>query len=140
MRYIAAIAFVLFAIFVAVGQYQTNAQRPLYSLDYIPSGAVMYQQACASCHGADAKGQGPVAAALKTAPPDLTTLSRRHEGVFPYDYVTKVLLIGTNVPAHGPAEMPVWGPIFTFLDKDNKQAVLKRIKNLSDYLESLQVK
>ena len=98
----------------------------------------MYAQTCASCHGVDAKGDGPVAAMLKTSPPDLTTLSKRHGGKFPRDYVTSVILGGISISSHGSAEMPVWGPIFQFLDKNNKQAVLRRVKNLRDYLESLQ--
>jgi len=140
MRYIAASGSILLAIFVALAQYQAPQQQTQLPRSYLPSGAVLYQQACASCHGADAKGHGPAAAALKTPPPDLTTLTRRHNGRFPYDYVTSVLLVGTPLPSHGSSDMPVWGPIFKFIDKDNKQAVLKRVKNLSDYLESLQVR
>jgi mono/diheme cytochrome c family protein len=98
----------------------------------------MYAQTCASCHGVDAKGHGPVAAMLKVPPPDLTTLSTRHSGKFPRDYVTSVILGGINVQSHGSARMPVWGPIFLFIDKNNKRAVLHRVKNLCDYIESLQ--
>ena len=46
------------------------------------SGKETYTQYCASCHGADARGNGPAAIALKTPPPDLTTLSNRHGGKF----------------------------------------------------------
>jgi mono/diheme cytochrome c family protein len=138
MRYVSILG-VLFVMSVVIAGRQAPRQTP-YPADYIPSGAVLYSQTCASCHGADAKGHGPVASSLKTPPPDLTTLTRRHGGQFPYDYVTSVLLLGTNVPSHGSSDMPVWGPIFSFLDKNNKQAVLKRVKNLSDYLRSLQQK
>ena len=130
---------VLVVMFVALAGRQAPQQTP-YPPDYIPSGSILYSQTCASCHGVDAKGHGPVASSLKTPPPDLTTLSKRHGGTFPYDYVTSVLLRGVNKPSHGSADMPVWGPIFSFVDKNNKQAVLKRVKNLSDYLQSLQQK
>ena len=33
---------------------------------------------CASCHGLDARGNGPAAFVLKTTPPDLTALAKRH--------------------------------------------------------------
>jgi len=140
MRYVAATVLILSGIFVAFAQHPVSGQQKPLPPSYLPSGAVLYQQACASCHGADAKGHGPTATALKTPPPDLTTLTRRHGGRFPYDYVTSVLLVGTPLPSHGSSDMPVWGPIFKFIDKDNKQAVLKRVKNPSDYLKSLQVR
>src|ERR1039458_4781400 len=108
---------------------------------YVPSGEHMYQQYCAACHGADAKGHGPTASLLKIPPPDLTTLAKRHEGQFPDTYVSSILLFGPGVAAHGSTDMPTWGSIFRFLnDKQNDTAVKQRIKNLSDYLASLQEK
>jgi hypothetical protein len=35
--------------------------------------------------------------------------------------------------------MPTWGPIFLYLDKHNEAAAQQRIKNLRNYLASLQV-
>lgn len=86
-------------------------------------------------------GDGPVAPALKVRPPDLTTLARRHGGVFPGVEVG-VMLSGPRraaLPAHGSDEMPVWGPIFRALDPSDAQAA-RRVANLVLYLESLQVK
>jgi mono/diheme cytochrome c family protein len=108
--------------------------------EYVPSGEVMFGQYCAACHGADAKGNGPVAATLKTPPPDLSTLAKRHEGKFPASYVSTVLLFGPGTTSHGSATMPTWGPIFGVLDKQNSAAVQQRIKNLTDYLASIQEK
>jgi mono/diheme cytochrome c family protein len=105
---------------------------------YMPSGELMYKQYCAACHGPDAKGHGPLAALLTTPPPDLTTLAKRHMGKFPYDYVAGILEFGPGPTAHGSSEMPTWGPIFRFNDKQNERVVKQRIKNLSDYLASLQ--
>lgn len=105
---------------------------------YMPSGAQMYKQYCAACHGVDAKGQGPLAAVLKTPPPDLTTLAKRHLGKFPYDYVASILEFGPGPAAHGSSDMPTWGPIFRYYDKQNERIVQQRIKNLCDYLASLQ--
>jgi mono/diheme cytochrome c family protein len=107
---------------------------------YVPPGKAMYKQYCAACHGANAKGRGPVASSLNTRPPDLTTLAKRHEGKYPYDYVSGVLRFGRGFSAHGSADMPVWGPIFQYLDNYDENAVRQRIKNLCDYLESIQEK
>ena len=104
------------------------------------SGKQTYMQYCASCHGIDARGDGPAAFVLKTPPPDLTTLANRHGGKFPYEYVSDVLRFGTGILSHGSSDMPIWGPIFGSLDNYNEPAVRKRIKDLSDYLASLQQK
>lgn len=107
---------------------------------YVPSGKVMFKQYCASCHGADAKGRGPATPTLNTRVPDLTTLAKRHDGKFPYDYVESVLHFGPGFSAHGSKEMPVWGPIFQYLENYNEAAVRQRIRNLCEYIESLQEK
>ncbi len=107
---------------------------------YVPSGKTMYKQFCAACHGADGKGRGPATPTLNTRVPDLTTLAKRHDGKFPSDYVTSVLRFGPGFSAHGSSEMPVWGPLFEYLENYNEAAVRQRIKNLCDYLESIQEK
>jgi len=107
----------------------------------VPSGKAMYKQYCAVCHGVEAKGDGPYAPMLKVPPPDLTALAKRHDGKFPYDYVSTILRFGPGPTIlHGTADMPAWGPIFQYLDKNNERAVEQRIKNLCDYLASLQEK
>jgi len=104
------------------------------------SGKKTYAHYCASCHGADARGNGPAAVVLKTTPPDLTTVAKRHGGKFPYDYVFNVLRFGTRFASHGSSDMPIWGPIFGSMENYDEVAVRKRIKDLSDYLASLQEK
>ncbi len=42
------------------------------SSDAIAEGAKLYQEACASCHGAEGKGDGPQAASLSVPPTNLT--------------------------------------------------------------------
>jgi mono/diheme cytochrome c family protein len=133
----------LSALFVAVCA--TAQQNPIIDKtqlppSYVPSGKAMYKQYCAACHGADGKGRGPAASSLNTRPSDLTTLAKRHDGKFPYDYVTSVLRFGPGFSAHGSSAMPVWGPIFQYLDNYDESAVRQRIKNLCDYLESMQEK
>ncbi|HKV23897.1 MAG TPA: cytochrome c [Candidatus Acidoferrum sp.] len=104
-----------------------------------PPGRQTYMHYCASCHGIDAKGGGPAASALKTPPTDLTRLAKGNGGKFPQEYVAGVVRFGKPISAHGSADMPVWGPIFSMVDF-NEVAIRKRIHNLCDYLASLQEK
>ena len=103
------------------------------------SGVEMYTAYCAVCHGKGGKGDGPAATELKTAPTDLTTLTRRHSGKYPADYVAQVLQNGpATAKAHGSKEMPVWGPLFSAMGAAGTPSL--RIYNLSKHLESMQAK
>ena len=104
------------------------------------SGKEMFMSYCASCHGKDAKGDGPAAGALKQLPADLTTLSKRNGGKFPSDKVTSVLRGQASLMAHGDQEMPVWGPVFWRMSQGHEEQVQMRIANLVKYLESVQEK
>jgi mono/diheme cytochrome c family protein len=104
------------------------------------SGPEMYKSYCAVCHGKDGKGDGPAASELKVPPPDLTTLAKRHDGKYPADYVATVLRNGANAPAHGTADMPVWGPLFSSIGQGDQSQVNQRIANLTNYIKSLQAK
>jgi mono/diheme cytochrome c family protein len=114
------------------------AQESQLPPTYVPPGRQIYKEHCAACHGSDGRGNGPVARSLRKPPSDLTTLAKRHGGAFPEDYVTNVLRFGLGFSAHGSSEMPVWGPIFQDLEHYNEAAVRQRIKNLCEYLESIQ--
>jgi mono/diheme cytochrome c family protein len=94
---------------------------------------------CASCHGASAQGNGPLAEALRTPPANLTELARRNGGVFPRERVRATILGGSAaaVAAHGTSEMPVWGPIFRAFDPSDTRVGI-RVDNIVAYLESLQ--
>jgi mono/diheme cytochrome c family protein len=104
------------------------------------SGKEMFVSYCASCHGKDAKGDGPAAASLKTPPADLTTLAKRNGGKFPSDRVTSILRGQAKLGSHGDQEMPVWGPVFWKLSGGHEEVVQQRVANLNRYLESLQQK
>jgi mono/diheme cytochrome c family protein len=104
------------------------------------SGEQMYKEYCAVCHGKDGKGDGPAASELKVPPPDLTDLTKRNDGKFPADHIASVLRFGTKAPAHGTADMPVWGPLFQSLNRQSSAVVSQRIANLTNYIKSLQTK
>jgi mono/diheme cytochrome c family protein len=116
---------------------QTPADQKGHSVQSV-QGSVLYGAYCASCHGLDGRGNGPVAAVLKVPPPDLTRITQRHGGKFPRELVEKTIL-GENAAtiAHGSREMPVWGPIFGQIEWDQDLRAV-RVRNLSDYLASIQ--
>ena len=102
------------------------------------SGPQMFRAYCADCHGVDGKGNGPVAAVLKIMPPDLTTLTQRNQGTFPYDRVFKTISGDANIVPHGTREMPMWGPVFRQVGKGHPGEAQLRLKTLTNYLASLQ--
>jgi mono/diheme cytochrome c family protein len=104
------------------------------------SGSDMFKAYCASCHGADGKGNGPAAAALKTPPADLTKLAAKNGGKFPDAQVMQVIKGDALTAAHGNKEMPVWGPVFLVMGHRDTASVQLRIRNLEKYLESIQQK
>jgi len=130
----------LLVVFPASGQGKPPANTVQTELPDVASGKQTYMEYCAACHGDDGKGMGPAATALKTPPSDLTTLAKRHAGKFPEEYVAEIVRFGKPIQAHGSADMPVWGPIFSAHDKFNEVAVRRRIKNLCAYLATLQEK
>jgi mono/diheme cytochrome c family protein len=95
----------------------------------------MFQTYCAVCHGADGKGSGPAAAALKKTPADLTRIKERNGGVFPAIHVRRFIEGLDEIPAHGSREMPMWGDLFRALNRDSAEL---RISGLTRYVESLQ--
>ena len=103
-------------------------------------GKQMFVSYCAPCHGADGRGHGPAAVALKTQPVDLTSLAKLNHGKYPDAHVLAILQFGTEVPAHGSANMPVWGPILGKMSHVNSQDRDLRMCNLSRYLENIQTK
>lgn len=105
----------------------------------IAEGRATFRQFCSPCHGLDARGDGPVGRLLLTRPSDLTQVNRRNSGQFPADRIEHMLTVSvrTETEAHGSAQMPIWGPVFTSIDPSPAQ-VRARIANLIAYLESIQ--
>jgi mono/diheme cytochrome c family protein len=102
-------------------------------------GPDLFDLYCATCHGRDGKGAGPVAQSLKTPPSDLTLLARRNGGLFPRGRVKAAIAGGTATPSHGSVDMPVWGPIFRGLDPSDARVEV-RINNLVSHVASIQQK
>jgi mono/diheme cytochrome c family protein len=140
--YVAGICLGVFLVGSGTGLAQTTKKKiekvPVVQSDPT-SGKKMYMDYCAVCHGADGKGGGPAASALKTAPPDLTTMAKRYGEKAVAMKVDATLRFGAENKAHGTSEMPIWGPLFSATDR-NQSAVTMRVSNLSKFVESLQQK
>ena len=104
-----------------------------------------YTNYCASCHGVDGTGDGPMADQLKGEPADLTVLAKNNGGTFPYTKVYQTIdgsLDEGNFRSHGSAEMPIWGDVFrrNASDLSGFMETKGKIMAISQYIESLQKK
>lgn len=77
--------------------------------EIIDNGRELFIQKCAICHGAEGKGDGTLGLQLKIPPADLSHLSKRNGGTFPFWQVFGKIDGREDIGAHGPREMPVWG-------------------------------
>ncbi len=112
-------------------------------------GRFEYVNSCASCHGSSGKGDGPLARQLTKSPSNLTTLTKRNEGVFPSARVFATI-DGRATPEilfHGSRDMPVWGGEFSARAMqpgdapiDPERYVRGRLTALVDYLWRIQEK
>jgi len=109
------------------------------------AGKAEYDKYCASCHGADGKGQGKMTYVVPGVnPPDLTLLSRNNGGVFPRDAATESIDGRRKIASHERLMMPFWGVTMQEPGKEftpeSEAAVKARINRVVDYLESMQRK
>jgi mono/diheme cytochrome c family protein len=107
------------------------------------AGRAEFLQYCASCHGAEGKGDGPLAEELRTAPADLTRIAHRRGGAFPDSQIAETIDGRRRIRGHGPGNMPVWGRRFDQevpFGNTGDIAVRARISLLVAYLRSIQVK
>ena len=133
---------VLTGLLVVAGTCAAQAERD--------RGRREFETSCAVCHGAEARGDGPLRPFLVKPPTDLTTLARRNGGKFPTREVMEIIDGRSAAPigSHGPRDMPVWGEVFLEQAQDDpartklhpEWSVRARIVALIDYLGQLQVK
>ena len=87
------------ALFAAEGEPESPAA----------TGARLYARYCASCHGTQGLGDGPLAMVLVAKPANLTRLAEKYGRPLPVDKLAAYIDGRRDVKAHGPREMPVWG-------------------------------
>ena len=106
----------------------------------VSGGRASFQAYCASCHGHNGKGDGPVGTKLTVKPADLTTLTERHEGTFPEEYLLQTIDGRAGLEVHGSRTMPVWGRVWRTDPSDAASEVeAERVLNeLVHYIRSIQ--
>lgn len=139
-RYI-TIAGVLSVIFLGALSGVTLAQED----EIIAGGQLKYKRYCAYCHGAEGKGNGDMSDILVIRPADLTQISKRNKGVFPFWQMYQMIDGRQEVRGHGDRTMPIWGFIFQAEEGPSASpqqidVVRGRIWQLVYYLESIQEK
>jgi mono/diheme cytochrome c family protein len=141
--YIPVTAFAVLAVAACAGQSKRlRAEIAPSREQLLQEGKRTYERACASCHGVDARGDGPVAPTLKIRPSNLTHLARRNGGIFPRDEVIAIVTGATPVAAHGTADMPVWrlrfGPTSSGAAAVAALRTRRWLDGMVDYLASIQ--
>lgn len=107
------------------------------------NGQSLYQDACASCHGAAGMGMGPMAEFMSVNVPSLRELSQNNDGGFPMLDVIQIIDGRTGVRGHG-SEMPVWGRQFKAEMLDDAGVygseiyARGKVLSLAYYLQSIQ--
>lgn len=131
------------ALAVVAGGAQMGAAETVPPPGDAAEGRALYLEFCATCHGIDAEGRGPMAAALVIQPTDLTALAAGNEGRFPRGRVVRRIDGRDPLVSHG-SPMPVYGGFFegedVALRTDSGQPIMtsQPIADLVSYLETLQ--
>jgi mono/diheme cytochrome c family protein len=118
-----------------------TAAEPAFDPVLAELGAEAFPRYCGSCHGVQARGDGPTATALIQPPPDLTRIAARRGGKFPDGEVARFIDGRFTLAAHGSREMPVWGERFGDAIPDSgvaEEIARGRIAVLVEYLKSIQ--
>lgn len=105
------------------------------------AGSDLFRIFCASCHGTQARGNGPVAKSLKVKVPDLTRIARLHGGEFPTEKIHRIIDGRELRPTHGTGDMPVWGQEFYGASSDDAARRARSdelIERMVGYLRSIQ--
>jgi mono/diheme cytochrome c family protein len=106
------------------------------------TGAQLFARFCASCHGTQGRGDGPVAPTLKVEVPDLTRLVKRQGDPFPVEQVRRIVDGREVLAAHGARRMPVWGYEFATATASEPEAGAENaaqvVGRIVDHLKTLQ--
>ncbi len=133
----------LLAIALAVGSPAFAQEGDNLKAGDVAFGGDLYASYCAACHGAEGRGDGPMAPVLMVAPADLTQLSASNGGVFPVVRVVQQIDGRDPMLAHG-GEMPLFGDFFagddTAIRSEAGQPIMtsRPIADVMAWLETIQ--
>jgi mono/diheme cytochrome c family protein len=108
------------------------------------SGKQDYDAYCAECHGPGGKGNGPstLTIPMNPPPPDLTLLSKKNNGKFPFDEVEDIIDGRKAIASHERIQMPFLGVTLQKPGQEfttpSEASVRSRIHAMASYVESLQ--
>jgi nucleotide-binding universal stress UspA family protein/mono/diheme cytochrome c family protein len=139
VKAVGAVASILLAGFL----FMPGLAAPAAAQEYkqTTTGAEVFRTYCASCHGTNARGDGPLASSMVRKPADLTEIAKRNNGQFPTEMVFKTIDGRQPVKGHGGPDMPVWGDVFTkSRDAGDAERVKAVIQSLVEYLDSIQLR
>lgn len=119
----------------------------LAQLQIADLGKQEFDKNCASCHGEDGTGNGPMLVPLRRSPADLTQLAKANQGILPVARLYEVIE-GGNVFSHGTRNMPVWGRAFRVQDAayyvdapyDAETNVRAHVLVLLEYINRIQIR
>lgn len=107
----------------------------------IQAGKELFVRYCASCHGEDASGNGPVASELKEPPKDLRLISQRFGKPLAEAAVIERIDGRRQAAAHGTKTMPVWGDkLMGNVSESSVKETMTRgtLSQIVSYLDSIQ--
>jgi mono/diheme cytochrome c family protein len=104
-----------------------------------------FRHACAVCHGLGGTGESVMTTLnlLTVRPMDLTQLSKKYQGQFPFWQVYRIIDGRQEVKGHGTRDMPIWGEVFRQPAGDQRvdeTLAIGRILALVYYIQSIQEK
>jgi mono/diheme cytochrome c family protein len=99
----------MLGISFALGAVLAVAQPAMAAGDDVADGHRYFVRYCASCHGTDGLGDGPVAKSLATPPANLRKLGDKYGMPLPAHRIAEIIDGRDTARAHGSHEMPVWG-------------------------------
>jgi mono/diheme cytochrome c family protein len=99
-------------------------------------GELIFGRYCTSCHGGSGVGDGELAASLDDPVPDLTGLSRRYAGEFPWDAVVSSVAKGT--PGHDTPDMPAWTEVFGKTEGTEASSPEEAVAMVTHFIWSIQ--
>lgn len=105
--------------------------------DVIASGRQQFSQSCAVCHGMEGRGDGVLGPHLKEQPADLSQLSKKNGGTFPFWEVYGKIDGREKIGAHGSDDMPVWGTDERYEGTSGRLA-MGQILEIVFFLQSIQ--
>jgi mono/diheme cytochrome c family protein len=132
-------------MFIALGSLMTlvGTSQSVFAQEQevAAAGKPAFEQHCAVCHGREGKGDGPAMNLLTIKPADLTQISKRNNGTFPFWKTYRIVDGREEIKGHGKRDMPVWGAEFrstTASSMTSQTQVRGRILELIFYLQSIQ--